>query len=962
MTARKAGILDRIDSQLKLFISYSRQDTEAADALVGDLEQNGFEVTIDRRDLPYGEKWQKELQEFIQDSDTVIWLVSPASVGSSWVKWELGEVQRTAKRLVPVVVSPTPPESLPESLGTIHLLPADGAYVREEHLEAVVRTLRTDRAWQKAHTRLGISARTWIARERPTDLLLRGQALTEAEDWRARRTVQTPAPDPVILELISASQERAKNRQKQWIAGLGAVGVVLAFLSLFAFWQRGEAIDARAEAEDRLIQAQTSESNALATLAQREISEGDYGNSVALAALAMPSDPDSPDARPVTIAAQQALYDSYQKLREVRVLRGHASAVTGALQLASGRILTWDNDNVIRLWTATGLSKAVLPGQAGQIAGARELEENRILIWFAVVEEGASAPPLVWSPDHSETRPFSGNIDAPPGDDRRENDRVLYLEGYRSAIRLNDGRMLIWPRQRRRKGRWYKVANDLTAQIESADGSVFDIVRGHDTPIKHALELPDGRILTYSTGVYSLGRRIEPYVVQPPDGVVRIWNSDGSANGVLKGHEGDITGLLRLRDGRVLTWSTDRTARIWDVDGAETAMVLGETGDNAVALSLRDGRMVSLRREGLDGEFSHGRIISWGAVGPAQIWTATGEKGPTLGNMAVGAAELADGRILTWSDRGGAQIWSVDGALTWSTDHSASGALALRDGGFLTWDGSSAQYWNADGTKGAGFQDLSRIKGALELDAGRVLTWSGDEFITPINITPSEDEVSARIWNRDGRAGPILRGHQHHVTGAVLVRDGLLLTFSDDETARIWDLKDASPGPVFDQEDAPRGVIQWPDGRLLFWNEDRTELRIANRDNPARLWNLDGSPGPVLANMTELVTGGLMLRDGRSLTWGASGTTAQIWNPDGTPGPKLDHHSTIVGALQFDDGRIVTWGGETPTARIWPEGAPGLIDWTRTVAERIGPLSQAELCEFNLAPDSDCLSHVSGDP
>ncbi|MEO1334478.1 MAG: TIR domain-containing protein, partial [Myxococcota bacterium] len=70
------------------------------DALVATLEAEGFEVTIDRRDLPFGEEWQGELRDFILGSDTVIWLVSPSSVGSRWVNWELGEVQRAGKRLM----------------------------------------------------------------------------------------------------------------------------------------------------------------------------------------------------------------------------------------------------------------------------------------------------------------------------------------------------------------------------------------------------------------------------------------------------------------------------------------------------------------------------------------------------------------------------------------------------------------------------------------------------------------------------------------------------------------------------------------------------------------------------------------------------------------------------------------------------------------------------------------------
>jgi hypothetical protein len=36
----------------------------------------------DRRDLPDGEEWQKQVADFIRTSDTVVWLVSPDSIAS----------------------------------------------------------------------------------------------------------------------------------------------------------------------------------------------------------------------------------------------------------------------------------------------------------------------------------------------------------------------------------------------------------------------------------------------------------------------------------------------------------------------------------------------------------------------------------------------------------------------------------------------------------------------------------------------------------------------------------------------------------------------------------------------------------------------------------------------------------------------------------------------------------------
>jgi len=180
--------------KLKLFISYSRRNMGAADALVTALEGNGFEVTIDRRDLPYGEEWQKELADFIRGSDTIVWLVSPESIKSKWCNWELGELTRLNKRLVPVKVGAVTQEELPESLGKIQLLPVEGVYAAQQHFAALVTTLNTDRAWIKDSTRLADRAREWIGRNRDNGLLLRGQALKSAETWSTRRPKAAPPP------------------------------------------------------------------------------------------------------------------------------------------------------------------------------------------------------------------------------------------------------------------------------------------------------------------------------------------------------------------------------------------------------------------------------------------------------------------------------------------------------------------------------------------------------------------------------------------------------------------------------------------------------------------------------------------------------------------------------------------------------------------------------------------------
>lgn len=247
---------------LRVFISYSRRDTAVADRLVSALEEAGFVVAIDRRDLPYGEEWQQELAHFIRASDTVVWLVSSASLASRWCHWELGEVQRTSKRLLPVAIESAAPESLPEELGRVHVLPASGAFDFASHLTALVEALNTDSAWLKEHTRLADRARQWQSRERASSLLLRGVALKDAQAWADRKPSAAPAPSDEILQLLLASRHAQSRRQRMSVAASLAAAVIGIGLAGTATWQWSTAEKQRALAEQRAISEQAAREEA----------------------------------------------------------------------------------------------------------------------------------------------------------------------------------------------------------------------------------------------------------------------------------------------------------------------------------------------------------------------------------------------------------------------------------------------------------------------------------------------------------------------------------------------------------------------------------------------------------------------------------------------------------------------------------------------------------------------------
>jgi hypothetical protein len=91
--------------KLKVFISYSRVDsTEFTDDLVALLAvAPDFAPFLDRHDIAPGEPWEARLGGLIEQSDTVVFVVSPEAVKSPRCTWEVDRTIELSKRILPII-------------------------------------------------------------------------------------------------------------------------------------------------------------------------------------------------------------------------------------------------------------------------------------------------------------------------------------------------------------------------------------------------------------------------------------------------------------------------------------------------------------------------------------------------------------------------------------------------------------------------------------------------------------------------------------------------------------------------------------------------------------------------------------------------------------------------------------------------------------------------------------------
>lgn len=89
-----------------LFVSYARLDTETVSPVVDVVEENGYQVWIDRGEITPGENWAGEIVRGIKSSNGVMIMCSPNAFQSDHIKREVYLADRYEKPMLPIYLEP----------------------------------------------------------------------------------------------------------------------------------------------------------------------------------------------------------------------------------------------------------------------------------------------------------------------------------------------------------------------------------------------------------------------------------------------------------------------------------------------------------------------------------------------------------------------------------------------------------------------------------------------------------------------------------------------------------------------------------------------------------------------------------------------------------------------------------------------------------------------------------------
>jgi WD40 repeat protein len=487
---------------------------------------------------------------------------------------------------------------------------------------------KSNAAWRESHlSPLQRQAELWEQQDRSDGLLLRGKALSEAEQWAKDHAVELTEVEQDFLAACrkaraAEQRERRNNRLIRGLAVAALIALVAAMVGvIFATQQAYRAEQQTVLADAQRATAEASRQDAEHQKAAAEAASQDANNQRAtavaaldeaqkqqrlsrsreLAVVALGQIGQDPE-RGVLIAmeAERAAdtFEAQDALRQLLAAWGTNFVLTGkdvgaddaGYSPDSKQIVTTGSDQTARVWdAATGKLLTVLRGHDATVQSVQFSPDGKKIVTSssdqtARIWDTATGEELVVLRGHNDIvidaqfSPIGQQIVTASYDgtarvwDAVTGKELAVLRGHESGMytaRFSpDGQKIVTPS-------W-----DKTARVwDAVTGKELAVLRGHTDYVPSAEFSPDGnQVVTASA-----------------DGTARVWDAtSGRELAVLRGHSEAIDSARFSPDGKqIVTSSWDQTARIWDAETFREVMVLN--GHESVVNDAQfspDGRQI----------------------------------------------------------------------------------------------------------------------------------------------------------------------------------------------------------------------------------------------------------------------------------------------------------------------------------------------------------------------------------
>ncbi|RKZ43986.1 MAG: hypothetical protein DRR00_28920, partial [Candidatus Parabeggiatoa sp. nov. 3] len=198
-----------------IFVCYDVQDKTIRDSVIQALSRYAKTCWRHDRDIQKGTRYDYAIEQGIEGADNFFFFISPASMASEYCQRELTHALKYHKRLVPLLVAPTPSSDMPEALQSLQYVDFTEKTSQSNdgrQIDELLNILKDDQEYYKQHKVLLARAKKWAFENRKSLFLLRGHNLEMAKTWlRLSEKRQQHLPLPLHQELITASDNATRQ-------------------------------------------------------------------------------------------------------------------------------------------------------------------------------------------------------------------------------------------------------------------------------------------------------------------------------------------------------------------------------------------------------------------------------------------------------------------------------------------------------------------------------------------------------------------------------------------------------------------------------------------------------------------------------------------------------------------------------------------------------------------------------
>jgi WD40 repeat protein len=388
------------------------------------------------------------------------------------------------------------------------------------------------------------------------------------------------------------------------------------------------------------------------------------------------------------------------------------------------------------------------------------------------------------------------------------------------------------------------------------------------------------------------------------DRVVHVWDVRTGAPVLTLEHQGPVNTVAFSPSGQLIaSGSDDGTARLWSVaTGQQVASFSHESGarrDDVIHVSFSpDGtRLLTVGGDRFARVFDVLRHTELFALNNVALVNAArfSHNGRLI--ATAGASEF----LRIWNAETGAPVSVLD-----LTGRVADLAFSPNDSLVATAGSNDTvgRIWNLE--KESAVATITAHRSGIE---SVVFTPDGQSL-----VTTGRDGKVLLSGVAAGIQQASLAGHTRPVEGAEVSHDGgLIATWSEDGTARVWNARVGAYARDVGKHDLPPAAKQGP---VVGFSPNGRYMLSAGTDGTAHLW---GSRAPlrILSHAGPVNTASFS-RNSKSVITGSDDGTARVWRvSDGHLIASLQHGAAVTAARLTPNGRFAVTAGRDGFVRVW---------------------------------------------